>query len=210
MYTPPQFEQPDIEIQHELIRNNPLATLITLNPDGGINANHIPLHLSATSEQFGILRGHVARANPIWQNLTTDKESLAIFHGAEAYISPSWYATKKETGKVVPTWNYEVVHAYGSLQVIDNAEWIRTQLEALTQHNEATHPNPWAVSDAPEDFTKNLIEAIVGIELVITRLVGKWKVSQNQPLQNRNSVIAGLNSNGKTEMAKLVESWQKS
>lgn len=203
MYIPPQFEQPDIETLHEMIRYNPLATLVTLGANG-IDANHIPLHLSPTSEPYGVLRGHVARANPMWRDYAEDKETLAIFHGAQAYISPSWYATKPETGKVVPTWNYAVVHAYGYLRIIDDAAWIRSQLEVLTQHNEAAFPHPWAVSDAPEDFTEKLIEAVVGIELVITRLMGKWKVSQNQPPKNQNSVIQGLNANGLSAMAELV------
>jgi transcriptional regulator len=207
MCIPPQFEQPNIEVMHELIRNRPLATLITFGSEG-INANHIPLHLSLTPEPFGVLRGHVARSNPIWSDLASDIETLAIFHGPEAYISPSWYATKQEAGKVVPTWNYTVVHAYGSLRIIDDAVWVRAQLEALTTQNETGFQQPWAVSDAPEDFTKKLIEAVVGIEMVITRLSGKWKVSQNQPPQNQNSVIQGLNTSGQAEaiaMAELVK-----
>lgn len=188
---------------HELIRTRPLATLVTLSSNG-INANHIPLHLSEVPSPFGTLRGHVARSNPIWHDLKSDIEVLAIFHGPDAYISPSWYATKQETGKVVPTWNYTVVHAYGSLRIIDDASWIRTQLEALTNHNEAVFPEPWAVSDAPHDFTEKLIEAIVGIEMVVTRLSGKWKVSQNQSPQNRASVIQGLNTSGQREAATLV------
>jgi len=207
MYIPSQFEQPDIDVMHELIRNRPLATLVTLGPDG-INANHIPLHLSPAPEPFGVLRGHVARANPIWRDLESDVDTLAIFHGPDAYISPSWYATKQETGKVVPTWNYAVVHAYGSLRIIDDASWVRSQMKDLTTHHEAAFPEPWAVSDAPEDFTEKLIEAVVGIEMVITRLSGKWKVSQNQPPQNQNSVIQGLNASGQAEamtMAALVK-----
>jgi len=206
MYIPSQFEQPDIEVMHELIRNRQLATLVTLGANG-INANHIPLHFSPTPEPFGVLRGHIARANPLWRDLASDVETLAIFHGPDAYISPSWYATKQESGKVAPTWNYAVVHAYGSLRVIDDAAWVRTQLEALTQHNEADFPEPWAVSDAPEDFTEKLIEGVIGIEMVITRLIGKWKVSQNQPPQNQRSVIQGLNACGQSEavaMAALV------
>jgi transcriptional regulator len=203
MYIPTHFEQPSIEVMHELIRTRPLATLVTLSSNG-INANHIPLHLSETPSPFGALRGHVARSNPIWCDLESDVEVLAIFHGPDAYISPSWYATKLETGKVVPTWNYTVVHAYGSLCIIDDASWVRTQLEALTNHNEATFPEPWTVSDAPHEFTEKLIEAIVGIEMVVTRLSGKWKVSQNQPLQNQNSVIQGLNNSAQREAAALV------
>ena len=207
MYIPPHFEQPDIEVMHDLIRNRPLATLVTLGSDG-INANHIPLHLSPAPEPFGVLRGHVARANPIWRDLESDADTLAIFHGPDAYISPSWYATKQETGKVVPTWNYAVVHAYGSLRIIDDASWVRSQMEDLTTHHEAAFPEPWAVSDAPEDFTEKLIGAVVGIEMVITRLFGKWKISQNQPPQNQTSVIHGLNASGQAEamtMAALVK-----
>ncbi len=203
MYIPPQFEQPDIEVMHELIRNRPLATLVTLGSNG-IDANHIPLHLDPTPEPFGVLRGHIARANPLWRDLASDVETLAIFHGPDAYISPSWYATKQETGKVVPTWNYTVVHAYGSLRIIDDAVWVRAQLEALTQQHEAAFPEPWAVSDAPEDFTERLVGAVVGIEMVITRLTGKWKVSQNQPPQNQRSVIQGLNASGQSEAAAMA------
>ncbi len=191
---------------HELIRNRPLATLVTLGANG-INANHIPLHLAEMPEPFGVLRGHIARANPLWRDLAADVETPAIFHGPDAYISPSWYATKQETDKVVPTWNYAVVHAYGSLRIIDDAAWLRAQLEALTQQNEAAFPKPWAVSDALEDFTERLIEAVVGIEMVITRLTDKWKVSQNQQPQNRRSVVQGLNAGGQGEavaMAALV------
>ncbi|QWF71811.1 FMN-binding negative transcriptional regulator [Methylomonas paludis] len=208
MYIPSQFDQPNVEVMHELMRNRPLATLVTVGSDG-INANHIPLHLLASALPYGVLRGHVARSNPVWRDFAADKQVLAIFHGPEAYISPSWYITKHETGRVVPTWNYTVVHAYGSLRIVDDAAWIRTQLEALTNHNEAALSKPWAVSDAPNDFTEKLIEAIVGIEITITKLSGKWKVSQNQPLPNRISVAQALNTieQGKSaEMAVLVNS----
>ncbi len=188
---------------HELIRSQPLATLVTIASDG-INANHIPLHLSELPAPYGALRGHVARSNFMWQDFESDKEVLAIFHGPEAYISPSWYATKKETGKVVPTWNYTVVHAYGALRIIEDAAWIRDQLEALTNHNEAGFAEPWTLDDAPMDFTEKLIDTIIGIEIAITRLSGKWKVSQNQSLENQLGVIQGLNSIGETEMAALV------
>lgn len=204
MYLPPQFEQPDRAVMHELMHTRSLATLVTSGSDG-LNANHIPLHLSATHESLGVLRGHVARSNPILNDLDSAIDALAIFHGPDAYISPSWYATKQQAGKVVPTWNYTVVHAYGRLRIIDDAVWVRAQLEALTAQNEAGLPHPWAVSDAPEDFTDKLIGAVVGIEMVITRLSGKWKVSQNQPLQNQHSVIQGLTASGQTAMAELVK-----
>jgi transcriptional regulator len=128
----------------------------------------------------------------MWCDLQAGLETLVIFHGPDAYISPSWYATKQESGKVVPTWNYAVVHAYGTLQVIDDASWVRSQLEVLTAHNERRFTEPWAVSDAPRDFTEKLIAAVIGIEIVISSLSGKWKVSQNQPPQNQAGVIDGL------------------
>ena len=195
MYTPKHFEEPRIEVMHELMRARPLATVVTLTSNG-LNANHIPLHLTDTPAPFGTLRGHVARANPLWSDFAKDVEVLAIFHGPDSYITPSWYATKQETGKVVPTWNYAVVHAYGKLRIIDDAAWVRAQLEALTAHNEVGFAHPWSVSDAPHEYTDKLIEAIVGFEIVITRLSGKWKVSQNQPAQNQAGVIAGLSNSG--------------
>lgn len=207
MYIPAHFEQPNIEIMHELMRARPLATLVTLSSNG-IDANHIPLHLSGEPSPFGTLRGHVARSNPLWRDVLPDTDVLAIFHGPDSYISPSWYASKQEHGKVVPTWNYTVVHAYGTLRIMDDATWTRCQLEALTHHNEAGLPEPWAVSDAPHDFSEKLIAAIVGIELVITRLSGKWKVSQNQPSDNQASVVQGLKATGQSDalaMAELVE-----
>lgn len=201
MYIPAHFEQPDVGTMHELVRAYPLATVVTLSSNG-LNANHIPLHLSADASKFGVLTGHVARANPICRE---QGDVLAVFHEPDAYISPSWYATKQETGKVVPTWNYAAVHAYGSLRIIDDAAWLRSQLEALTSDHEARFVEPWAVLDTPADFTDKLITAIVGIEIAINRLEGKWKVSQNQPLRNRIGVAHGLRENGQADMAGLVE-----
>ena len=211
MYIPKQFEEPSVDVMHELIRARPLATLVTLS-SGGLNANHIPLHLSELPAPLGILQGHVARANPILNDLEKNMEVLAVFHGPDVYITPSWYATKKETGKVVPTWNYAVVHAYGHVRIIDDVIWLRAQLEALTTHNETSFRQPWAVSDAPHEFTQKLMANIVGFEMVISRLSGKWKVSQNQPQQNQASVIHGLKESGQQDtlaMAALVEAATK-
>jgi transcriptional regulator len=205
MYIPKHFDEPRIDVMQALIRDYPLATLVTLSATG-LNANHIPLHLADDDSPYGSLRGHVARSNPILADFDKQTEVLAIFQSENAYVSPSWYATKQETGKVVPTWNYAAVHAYGTLKVIDDPAWIRRQLEALTTEHEANFPAPWAVSDAPPDFTERLIAQIVGIEIHLTRLQGKWKVSQNQPPENRNGVIKGLNESGKPEMAALVVS----
>lgn len=207
MYIPKHFAEPRVDVLHRLIDARPLSTLVTLTASG-LNANHLPLHLSQEPGPFGTLRGHVARANPIWNDSIKDVEALAIFHGPDAYVSPSWYPTKAESGKVVPTWNYVVVHAYGSLQVIDDPVWLRAHLAALTAHNEAAFPEPWHPDDAPADFTEKLIGAIVGIEIVISRLTGKWKTSQNQPAENQAGVVRGLRTNGDTgatDMAALIE-----
>ena len=196
---------------HELVRAYPLATLVA-HSSSGLNANHIPLHLSESPAPYGALRGHIARANPLFGEIAGGIEALAIFHGPDSYITPSWYATKKETGKVVPTWNYAVVHAYGVLRVVDNASWLRTQLDALTDQNEASLPEPWAVSDAPADHIERIMAAIVGIEMVVTKMFGKWKVSQNQPTQNQVGVISSLKASGLPQsqaMAALVETGAK-
>lgn len=207
MYVPSHFEETRLEVLHGLIRAQPLATVVTLSADG-INANHIPLHLAAEQGQFGVLRGHVARSNPIWSNLVQDVEALAIFHGTDAYISPSWYPTKREHGKVVPTWNYAVVHAYGALRVIDDPAWLRSLLEELVSRYEAQSAVPWSIADAPADFIARMIGSIVGFEIVISRVQGKWKVSQNQPAVNRASVVDALRQRAEAdtlEMAHLVE-----
>jgi transcriptional regulator len=203
MYQPKQFEETRIEVMHQLMRANPLATLVTLSSQG-LNANHIPLHLSAVENSYGVLRGHVARSNSMWSDLQ-NAEILAIFHGPESYISPSWYATKKETGKVVPTWNYVVVHAHGTLSVIDDPAWVRAQLEVLTHQQEKSLPEPWAVADAPYEFTQKMLEAVVGIEINISRLSGKWKISQNQPPQNQAGVISGLDGLKQPEAAAMAD-----
>jgi transcriptional regulator len=206
MYIPQQFEVTQVDIMHELIRARPLATLVTLSA-GGLNANHIPLQLSESPAPFGTLRGHVARVNPILADLENGDEVLAVFHGPDTYISPAWYTTKKVTGKVVPTWNYVVVHAYGVMRVINDPVWLRAHLEELTDHNEATFPAPWTVSDAPHEYTDKLRDSIIGIEMVITKCMGKWKVSQNQPQQNQTSVVEGLKASESQEasaMAALV------
>jgi transcriptional regulator len=207
MYVPALFEESRPEVLHELIHAHPLATVVTLSADG-INANHIPLHLCRDQGPFGALRGHVARTNPMWSDRVDDVEALAIFHGPGTYISPSWYATKREHGKVVPTWNYAVVHARGPLRVIDDPAWLRTQLEALVSRHEASSKAPWSITDAPSDFIARMIESIVGFEIVISKLSGKWKMSQNQPAANRAGVVEGLRQRAEAsalEVAHLVE-----
>ena len=207
MYLPKHFAEPSVEVMHELISARPLATLVALCP-GGLEANHIPFHLSSEPRPYGTLHGHVARSNPVWKDFAQDVEALAIFHGPESYITPSWYPTKAETRKAVPTWNYVTVHAYGTLRIIEDAAWLHSHLDALTLHNEAAFPHPWQLSDAPADYLNKLMAEIVGIEIVITRLIGKWKTSQNQPLQNQTGIVRGLRASEHTnalQMASLVE-----
>jgi transcriptional regulator len=206
MYVPKHFAEDDIAEMHALMRANPLALLVSHGPDG-LDANHIPLLLDATG-RYGTLQGHVARANPLWKPGSVTSEVLVVFQGDESYISPSGYATKVEHGKVVPTWNYVAVHAYGELKVIDDADWILAQVSALTATHEAALPQPWAVTDAPADYIDRMLGAIVGIEITITRLLGKWKVSQNQPAENRASLIAALEKAG-DPMAGLIRARQQ-
>ena len=206
MYVPSHFEETRAEVLHALIHACPLATVVTLSADG-INANHIPLHLSANDGRLGTLRGHVARANPMWSDRVERVEALAIFQGPHAYVSPSWYPAKREHGKVVPTWNYVVVHARGPLRVIDDPAWLRGQLEALVSRHEAASADPWSIADAPPDYVERMIGSIVGLEIAVSRLTGKWKVSQNQPVQNRAGVVQALQQLGDAdalEMARLV------
>jgi len=203
MYIPAHFAEPKIEVMHDLIRAHPLSTLVTLS-SGGLDANHLPLHLSDKPAPLGTLRGHVARANPLWRDFAQEVEVLAIFQGPASYITPSWYPTKAETGKVVPTWNYAAVHAHGKLRVLDDAAWLRAHLAALTAHNEMPFPEPWQPSDAPPDYIEKLMAAIVGIEIVITRLSGKWKTSQNQPPQNQAGVVRGLEASAHPSAAPMA------
>lgn len=203
MYVPAHFEESRVEVLHDLILTHPFSTLVTMSSIG-INANHIPLHLVQEAGQYGTLQGHVARANPVWSDLVNNVEALVIFQGPSSYITPSWYPTKQEHGKVVPTWNYVTVHAYGTLRVIDDPTWVKTQLESLTAQQEALFDKPWAVSDAPVEFTNKMISAIVGIEILITKLTGKWKVSQNQPALNQAGVVEGLKSLSTSEATKVA------
>jgi transcriptional regulator len=204
MYVPGHFAESRTPVLHALMRAHPLATLVTWD-GGAVDANHVPLEI-VEDGALGVLRGHVARGNPVWKRHRADVEAMAIFQGADAYITPSDYATKRETGKVVPTWNYAVVHAHGPLRVIEDAAWLRALLERLTDRHEAELPGgaTWKVSDAPDDFIAGLLHAIVGIEIPIARLEGKWKVSQNRSAADREGVATGLARRGGEAMAALV------
>ena len=225
MYLPKHFEETDVGVLHALMAAHPLSTWVTMN-GGELVANHIPCMLDPARGEFGTLICHVARANPVWRNLeTAPADSLVIFQGAEHYISPSFYPSKHEHGKVVPTWNYAVVHAHGLPRAVQDAAGVLNIVNRLTaiheaekvgRENRAGGPGlsgqravPWQVSDAPADYIEQMLRAIVGIEIPITRLVGKWKISQNQPAANRQGVVSGLNALGHPEavaMAALVAS----
>lgn len=212
MYLPSHFAESRTEVLHQFMHQHPLATMITFGANE-LNANHIPLELDPAPAPFGTLRGHVARANPVWQHFSKDVEALLVFQGPQHYISPSWYPTKKEHGKVVPTFNYIVVHAYGPLRIIDDRMWLRGLVGRLTDRHEAVTAQPWKVTDAPDDYVEKMAGAIVGIEIPITKLIGKWKVSQNQPVANREGTIKGLSEIPTTEakaMAGLVKQAIKS
>jgi transcriptional regulator len=206
MYLPKHFEETRVPVLHDLIRAHPLAALVVLTASG-LDANHIPFEIDPDPAPFGTLRGHVARANPLARGLSGDAEALAIFQGPDEYISPSWYATKQETARVVPTWNYAVVHAHGPLRIIDDAAWLRGFVDTLTNRHERGRADPWKVSDAPADYVDAMVKAIVGIEIPLTRLVGKWKVSQNRPEPDRAGVVDALMRDGResaSAMARLV------
>ena len=187
MYLPSHFEQHDTEALHALMREHPLATLVSLQADGP-TADHVPLEFDAATRT---LRGHVARANPLWR-VAGGQAALAVFCGPQTYVTPSWYASKAATHKVVPTWNYTVVHAHGTLQVIEDASWLHDLVSRLTRHHESPRAQPWAVSDAPDDYVQPMLRAIVGIQIPVDRLVGKWKVSQNRSAADRQGVAQGL------------------
>jgi transcriptional regulator len=196
MYLPRHFEQNDPEALAALIRDHPLATLVSQGADG-LTADHVPLEYDA---EHRLLRGHVARANPLWRQ-ADGRPVLAVFSGPQAYVSPNWYAAKAETHKVVPTWNYAVVHGHGTLRAVDDAAWLRDFVGRLTARHEFAQPAPWAVTDAPADYVEQMLRAIVGIEIPLERLVGKWKVTQNRSAADREGVAAAL---GAHPMAALV------
>jgi transcriptional regulator len=203
MYLPKNFEESRVDVMHALIQEHPLAVLVTLGPSG-LNANHLPIEIDPEPAPFGTLRGHVSRANPVWREPATDVEALVVFQGPARYITPAWYATKRETGKVVPTYNYAVVHAYGVLRAVEDAAWLRELVERLTNRFEATRDEPWQVTDAPESFIAAQMNAIVGIEIPITRLLGKWKMSQNRTAADRAGVVQGLHATGDHDAATVA------
>ena len=194
MYEPPLHRQDDLAAIFDLMARHPLGLLVSHGASGLI-ANAIPFTRVEDGSPYGLLRAHLARANPQWRDLADGAEVLVVFQGPDAYVTPSWYATKRESGKVVPTWNYLMAQARGTPRVFDDADWLHAQIEQLTTEREASRPAPWAVGDAPEDFVAQQMRAIVGVEIAVSALHGKWKASQNRNPADRAGVIAGLGDN---------------
>ena len=212
MYVPMLHEETRLEVLHALVRTHPLGTWVVVG-DGELLANHIPFFLDSSRGEFGTLVGHVARANPVWQSAPGPIACVVAFQGPQTYITPSWYLSKHEHGKTVPTWNYAVVHVQGYPRFIEDRDWLYEHLNQLTNEHEASQVLPWKVDDAPPDFTEKLIGAIVGVEIPIQRIEGKWKTNQNRPEHDKVSVVAGLLEKGdqeSTAMASLVRQHIKS
>jgi len=192
MYLPSHFSESRPAVLRAFVRAHPLGLLVTQNRDGGVDANSVPFVLDAEGDAPGVLRAHVARANPVWQTARDDVDALVVFQGPQGYVSPAWYPSKAEHGKVVPTWNYVMVQARGRLRAIDDRGWLRDFVSRLTDRHEAGRGAPWAVADAPADFLETMLGAIVGIEIALGSLAGKWKVSQNRSAADRAGVVDGL------------------
>ena len=206
MYIPKYHAFTDEPALHTHIANHPLGTWVCL-ADGSLVANHIPLLLDRAHGPHGRLIGHVSRANPVWRQLSGGAPSVVTFMGPQAYITPAWYPGKSEHGKVVPTWNYVTVHVHGTARAVENADWMLDMLTRLTDAQESANPAPWKVSDAPCDYVKSMLRAIVGIEITIERLEGRLKVSQDEDTADRHGTVQGLQQMPDTQaqaMAALV------
>lgn len=195
MYLPPHFEETRLDVLHDLIEKAPLGILVT-NGQAGLDANHLPFHIGRDEGKFGVLHCHVARANPVWQDIATGDEVLVVFRAADAYISPNWYPSKRETKKQVPTWNYAVAHAHGRVTIRDDERYVRGVIARLTRSHESRQANPWKMSDSPKDYLDMMVKNIVGIEIEITRLTGKFKLSQNREARDILEAGATLKQQG--------------
>lgn len=204
MYLPEHFAEHDPAELRRLIAEYPLGTLVTIGSEG-LSANHLPFLWSEGTGGEGVLLGHVARGNRVWHDFSAEQEALVIFQGPSAYVSPNWYPTKAETHRQVPTYNYATVHAYGPLIIHDDEKWLRGFLGRLTKRMEAPQPQPWKMGDAPQDYLQQLLGGIVGIEIPISRLVGKWKVNQNRLPVDRDGAAAGLRASGEPEAVAMAD-----
>ena len=204
MYVPAHFAESRPEVLHELVRRHPLGMLVT-HGAAGLDANHIPFELDAASGSLGTLAGHVARANPVWQQLRDGDEVMVVFRAADAYISPNWYPSKHEQHRQVPTWNYMVAHAHGRVRIVDDERFVRGIVGRLTKTHEASQAVPWKMADSPREFIDGLLQAIVGIEIEITRLEGKSKLSQNKEARDLRGAIEGLAAVGRNDVAEAMQ-----
>lgn len=200
MYVPPHFAVTDPGTFRRIIRAHPLGVLVT-HGDWGLDADHLPFEFDPDAGPHGTLIAHVARANPLWQRCPEGSPVMVIFRGAQAYISPNWYPSKHQAHRQVPTWNYEVVHAHGTLAIRDDERFVRGVVARLTRRHEADQPRPWKMTDAPPDFTAAMLRNIVGIEIAVTSLVGKLKLGQNRDPRDRLSAADRLDERGQTELA---------
>jgi transcriptional regulator len=191
LYLPAHFNETRPEVLHALMRGHPLCTLVT-QCDSGLVANHVPVQALGEPKPLGCIRGHIARANPLWWDHRPETQALAIFQGPQVYISPSFYPSKSKTGEVVPTWNYAVVHASGTLRFIQDTGWLRDFVAGLTATHEAPRSMPWKIDDAPAPYIDKMLSLIVGFEFSIAALSGKWKVSQNRSQEDREGVVRNL------------------
>lgn len=210
MYVPAHFNETRPGMMRALMRARPLCTLVT-QCDSGLVANHLPVQTLDEPPPFGCIRGHIARANPLWQAYRAGSQALAIFQGPQAYISPSFYPSKANTGEVVPTWNYAVVHASGTLRFIEDAAWLREFVTGLTDTHEAPRSAPWKIDDAPAAYIEKMLTLIVGFEFSITALSGKWKLSQNRAQPDRDGVVRNLQAAADAdsrEIAALLAAWE--
>ncbi len=203
MYVPAHFAETDTSVLYDLIAGNPLGVLIT-HGTAGLDANHIPFEIDRTRGPFGTLLCHVARANPVWQEVSDGDEVLVVFRAADAYISPTWYPSKHETHRQVPTWNYLVAHVHGRVTVRDDEAFVRRMVAKLTHTHEAGQPVPWKMGDAPKDYLDQMLKAIVGIEIEVTRLVGKTKLSQNKDIADTRSAGEMLLERGATRIGEAM------
>jgi transcriptional regulator len=203
MYIPPHFAETRPEELHRIIREHPLGMLVTCG-GAGLDADHIPFAFDAANGALGTLSAHVARANPLWQRTPTGTPVLVVFRGAEAYISPNWYPSKHETHRQVPTWNYEAVHAHGTLTVRDDERFVRRLVAGLTRQHEAAEPQPWKMGDSAPDYIDSMLRNIVGIEIALTSLVGKVKLSQNREPRDRQGASDTLQARGQVPMAQAI------
>ncbi|MCE2658451.1 MAG: FMN-binding negative transcriptional regulator [Rubrivivax sp.] len=203
MYNPAHFAVTDLAALHRIIRAHPLGMLVTAG-SSGLDANHIPFELDAATAPLGTLRAHVARANPVWQQCADGAAVLVVFRGAEAYISPNWYPSKHETHRLVPTWNYEVVHAHGRISIRDDEAYVRGVVARLTRRHEATEPKPWKMGDSAPEYIDGMLRAIVGIEITVDRLEGKSKLSQNREARDRLGAAETLLTRGADELGQQM------